>query len=526
MRRRGRFLWLVVWLLGWASSGALPVQAQADDLPILKPMRTVFGTLDDETTELRWQFDGQAGDVVSVLAQRLDGDLDPTVEIIDTRGRRLVEGDDIAYPARLDAALEGIELPRDGTYTLRVASYEGAPTTGDFALSLLPAYADPVLRDDFSGEPAWQVRGDQGEVSLQDGQLTLAVTAANATPWAAPTLDVNLPSQVYIQVQAAVTNEPDYWEYGLVLPTADEANYYQFSVSSRGDWAFQARQGEAWEVLHDWTEDPAVAAIEDGSAALGVLIDGADFSFYLDGKLLGSETADLLGRPTGFGVSAGAIDRQETLPEVLFSDLLVTAPLPTAEASATSTETLESWQSRDSATVVAELVGQGLIDAGGQQVMLVPESFTSTGLAGIQTLPLGQGRTQTDFVLSTSLSIESDSAENACGLIFRQEGDAHYSLFFLDGLGGLGLAEWRTERFDPAFYTAQAPQAALDAAPVGYDQVILVAAGDSVRLYLNGVLVAVQPNPAVTGGVGIAALSYDGTFVTCNFGDTWLWTWE
>ena len=381
-----------------------------------------------------------------------------------------------------------------------------------------------MLRDDFSGEPDWQVRGDQGEVSLQDGQLTLAVTAANATPWAAPTLDVNLPGQAYIQVQAEVANAPDYWEYGLVLPTA-EADYYQFSVSSRGDWAFQARQGETWTVLRDWTEDPAVAAIEDGSAALGVLIDGADFSFYLDGKLLGSETADLLGRPTGFGVSAGAIDRQETLPEVSFSNLLVTAPLSSPDA-ATRTETLELWRSRDSATVVAELADQGVVDAGGQQVMLVPESFTSTGLAGIQTLPLGQGRTQTDFVLSTSLSIESDSAENACGLIFRQEGATHYSLFFLDGLGGLGLAEWRTERFDPAYYTDQAPQAALDAAPAGYDQVILVAAGDNVRLYLNGVLVAVQPNPAVTGGVGIAALSYDGTFVNCRFGDTWLWTWD
>ena len=133
MRRRARFLWLIVWLLGWASSGALPtrpVRAQTDDLPVLKLMQTVFGTLDGATTELRWQFDGQAGDVVSVLAQRLNGDLDPTVEIIDTRGRRLVEGDDIAYPAQLDAALEGIELPRDGTYTLRVASYEGDPDDG------------------------------------------------------------------------------------------------------------------------------------------------------------------------------------------------------------------------------------------------------------------------------------------------------------------------------------------------------------------------------------------------------------
>jgi hypothetical protein len=521
--RRGRLFWLILWLLGWASSGAIPARAQEDDPPVLKMMQTAFGTLDAETTELRWQFEGQAGQSVSVLAQRLSGDLDPTIEVIDTRGRRLVEGDDIAYPDQLDAALEAIELPRDGMYTLRVASYEGEATAGEFALSLLPAYADPVLRDDFSGEPMWQVQGDQAESSVRNGQLTLTVTAANATPWAAPDMGVSLPNPAYVQVQAEVTNTPDYWEYGLVLPTADEGSYYQFSVSSRGDWAFQARQGETWEVIHDWSDDQAVDAI-DGPAALGVRVDGDTFTFYLNGAELGSETSDLLGPPAGFGLSAGSIDQQETLPEVRFSDLLVTAPLPTAEE-ASGEAPLEAWQARDSAAVVAELAARGVISEGGQQVMLVPESFTSTALPGIQSLGLGQGRTQTDFVMSANLSMESDSAENACGLIFRQESDDHYGLFFADGLGGLGLAEWRAERFDPAFYTDQRPTDAGEPAD-GLDHVILVAYGDSVRVYLNGALVMNRAYPAVSGGVAIAALSYDGTFVNCRFGDTWLWTWD
>lgn len=510
-------------LLGGLGLSGL-VAAQEDDLPVLRLMDSVTGRLDAATTEQRWQFEASQGDRVSVLAQRLDGDLDPLLQIFDGRGRLLAENDDIAYPERLDAALEGVELPRDGTYELRVAAFEGegAATQGRFRVTLLPAYADPLLVDDFDGATAWEVvSGGEAEAQVAAGDLTFEVLEAGTVAWAVPVMPVQVPDQAYVQAQAEVTNEADYWEVGLVFRLAEEG-FFLFSVSSRGDWAFQSGQAGRLTPIEDWREHPALADLE-GLATLGVLMDGSRFSFYANGVLLGEAESDLLAAPGGIGLSVGSVDRQTVLPVVRFGGLLVSTPLATAEDQTAETAGLASWQSPTSEPIIIELVEQGLIPAGGSQVMLVPESFTSKALAGLQTLGLGQGRTQTDFVLGTTVRIESDSPENGCGLLFRQESEAHYSLLFLDALGGLGLAEWQTDRFDPAFYTDWRPSSGT---PTTTGRVVLVAAGDEVRVYLDGQLAAVRSNPAVSGGIGIAALSYDGVFVNCHFGDTWLVTWE
>ena len=172
-----------------------PVQAQ-ENSPAIHLMDTVWGTLDDQTPEARWQFEAEAGDRVSLVVQALGGDLDPYVQVIDSAGRTLAENDDIAYPARLDAALEGLEIPRRDSYTVRVTrfGFEGGSTQGDFVLSLLPAYADPVWWEDFDGARAWSANGSElVDVASLDGQLELAVQASNALVWAAPDDAVLLP---------------------------------------------------------------------------------------------------------------------------------------------------------------------------------------------------------------------------------------------------------------------------------------------------------------------------------------------
>jgi len=171
---------------------------------------------------------------------------------------------------------------------------------------------------------------------------------------------------------------------------------------------------------------------------------------------------------------------------------------------------------------MAELAALGLVPEGGRQVMLVPDSFTTVSRSGMQVLPLGQGRTQIDFVLGATVSLESEGADNACGLFFRRVDESRYSLAFVDGLGGVGVAEWQTDRFEPAFYrTDPGGFAGLTGA-----RLLVVGVGDRVRVYLNGQLAADRPNPALQGGIGIAALSYDGRPVNCQFDNTWLWTWE
>jgi hypothetical protein len=511
-------LGLLCWLALLAAGPR--VLAQAGAAPTLTMMETVVGRLEARSPEARWQFEASAGDVISLVARPLTDGIDPVLQVLDGTGRSIAGADDIAYPDRLAAAIEALEIPRDDTYTVLVSLFD-ADATGEFALSLLPAYAAPILVDAFDGSRAWGTgNGSLAEASLVDGRLLLEIDVSNALGWAVPEDAPQVPLDAYVQVNAAVTNAPDYWEYGLILRQASPTSYYLFSVSSRGDWAFLVRSGSAtWVHLQDWTEDPLLADLE-GAARLGVAMTGDLFTFYVNGRVLGTVIADAIMTPGQVALSIGTIDRQETFPKVVFDDLLITEPLPASDATVAA-ESLESWQAADSAPIMTELVAVGLVPEGGSQVMLIPSSFTTVSRAGINVLPLGQGRTQADFILSTAITLDSEGADNACGVFFRREENSdRYGLAFLDGLGGAGITYRQGDDFAESFYSEPGFEA------LSRVRLLLVGQGDYVRLYVNGALQAIHPHPAVTGGLGIAALSYDDRYVNCQFDDTWVWAWN
>lgn len=508
------------------------VHAQDDgELLPLNLMETVGGVLDDDTPAMAWQFEAQRDAALSLVVQTVQGDLDPVLHVFDSSGDIVAEHDDLAYPNDINAALE-ITVPRDDTYTVIIERFDGddGDTAGEFTLSLLPKYAAPLLWEPFDGQQVW-VSGDAGLATIaQDGGLLeVTVQTANTLAWATPEESFTLPGRAYVQVEVAVGNAsaadaPDYWEAGIILRQSSPTDYYLFAISSRGDWAFMARDGAStWLHLLDWAEHPALADLDD-RATLGVLLDENDFTFYVDGLELGSATANTHPATGGLALSAGTIDQQAVLPVLQFDNLLVTAPLvsPQSAGVVEAAAPLVNWEARDPAVIVAELVEQGLVSEGGSQGMLVPSSFTTITNPGMQALPLGQGRTMTNFVMGTTITLASENNENACGLVFREQDEARYSIGFLDGMGGMGLAEWHDDRFEPAFYRADdLPFTALDAIDL-----LIVAEDNNVYLFINGEPAAAQTNPAVPGGVGIAALSYDGAYVECRFGDTWLWTAE
>lgn len=513
-----RLVVAIVFMLGAGDA----VLAQGDALPTLTLMETVVGSISDEAPDARWEFEGTGGDRISLLVRTTAGDLDPVLQLLDEAGRLVAEADDIAYPDRPEAALELVELPRDGRYTIRVGRYEGDATSasGEFALTMLPAFAAPVFAESFDGDQMWRAgNGSLAEADLYEGQLLLEIDTANALGWATPDDPPAVPLNAYVQVDAAVTNYPDYWEFGIILRQVSPTNYYLFSVSERGDWAFLARSGgSTWIHLQDWASHPALQDL-DGAARLGVLMQDDTFTFYVNGTELGVVTANEIPTSGDIALSAGTIDQQQTFPFVVFDNLLITEPVP-QDGSAVVGETIEAWQDPDSETIVQELASIGLVPEGGSQVMLVRDSFTTVSRAGINVLPLGQGRTQVDFVMSSTLSLDSEGADNACGLIFRQQEPERYGLAFVDGVGGLGASERQAAGFEQSFYA----DGLFDT--LSGVRLLLVAQGDSVRIYVNGELQVIQPHAAESGVVGIAALSYDGLFTDCRFADTWLWTWD
>lgn len=159
--------------------------------PIIRTGLTFGSALNDAITdsapEYRFPFDGAAGQVVSIVAEKTDdaANLDLVLTLIGPDGTVLVENDDLAQTTR-NAGIFSYELPVDGQYTVVVARLFGARgnTIGEFTLSLVDESAQPtaVL---VVGEPATGTLGDQmpGAVYAFEAQsgdeISLAVYATS-----------------------------------------------------------------------------------------------------------------------------------------------------------------------------------------------------------------------------------------------------------------------------------------------------------------------------------------------------------
>ncbi|MDZ4765575.1 MAG: PPC domain-containing protein [Chloroflexota bacterium] len=80
----------------------------------------------------RWQFEGRAGQILTITMQTTSGTLDPILELYSPTGRQTASNDDAADPAfGVNAQIVRVELPRDGVYTLDATRYAG---TGAYSI--------------------------------------------------------------------------------------------------------------------------------------------------------------------------------------------------------------------------------------------------------------------------------------------------------------------------------------------------------------------------------------------------------
>ncbi len=115
-----------------------PVSA-ADAQPIT-PSRWVEGTIDDDTIQQVYSFEGLKGDLVSVSMEKsgtaLDEILEPYLVLLDEDGNRIGESTDYAYEDV--ARITSIKLPADGVYLIVATRFLEADglSAGPYRLSL------------------------------------------------------------------------------------------------------------------------------------------------------------------------------------------------------------------------------------------------------------------------------------------------------------------------------------------------------------------------------------------------------
>lgn len=99
---------------------------------------SVIARISDAEPQLYYLFRGQRGDILSVSMQRIAGDLDPNVQVVNAEGRVIAENDEIVGSGSLDAHIESLVLQEDGMYVVIASRFGGqaGPSSGSFALTL------------------------------------------------------------------------------------------------------------------------------------------------------------------------------------------------------------------------------------------------------------------------------------------------------------------------------------------------------------------------------------------------------
>ncbi len=97
---------------------------------------TVAGTLTGEDYFQTYVFQGRADERLVITLDRVNGDLDPMIVLLDSQINTIAQNDDQGE-ANLNARLE-YTLPTDGYYAILATRYQGeqGSTTGDFVLRL------------------------------------------------------------------------------------------------------------------------------------------------------------------------------------------------------------------------------------------------------------------------------------------------------------------------------------------------------------------------------------------------------
>lgn len=161
-----------------------------------------------------------------------------------------------------------------------------------------------LLLEDFS-EPSngWELQAtEEYELECVEGEYRVTVHVPELAAWGRPPSAYEFTDFV-IEVDARQVIGPEDGDYGLVVRSKGESDFYLFVVSSHyGIYSVQMCQDETWTDLAEWTESDAVNR-EGEVNRLKVECLGETMRFYVNGELL-TEVVDSTYRSGNVGLLA------------------------------------------------------------------------------------------------------------------------------------------------------------------------------------------------------------------------------
>jgi hypothetical protein len=179
----------------------------------------------------------------------------------------------------------------------------------------------PVLYSDDFRDPSsgWDVSSDEdAERGYFHGEYYILVKKPQMDAWGTPGRNF---ADFRLEVDARKVAGPDKNDFGVIVRHRDDDNFYAFLIRSDGYYEVLKQVNDEWETLVEWTTSLHIK-LGQSTNHLTLIAQGADFSFYVNGKHL-VDVMDTSFAEGDIGLIAGAFD--EAGVKIHFDDLEVWA---------------------------------------------------------------------------------------------------------------------------------------------------------------------------------------------------------